>query len=283
MNEERKVPQWKLDEVGEIRDFVKGRKVVGLINLVGLQSTQLQEIRKKLRGKAEIRVSRTVLIKKAFEGMKKKEFSELENYMGDSCGIIVSDEGPFKLSVFLKKNKSRIAAKPGSIADKEILVPAGETDMPPGPVLAEFKSVGIDARIDKGKIAIAKDCIVAKPGQKISTQLAGALTKLGIKPMEAGIELLVLSENGIIYPAKVLDIDVDMTVSQIKLAHLYALNLAVFSAYPTKESVGLMLQKAARNARNLALNAEIITKENIGQLLAIGVAHANALKSKTNV
>lgn len=168
---ERKVPQWKLDEVEEIKNFVKGKKVVGLINLVGLQSTQLQEIRKKLRGKADIKISRIVLIRKAFGGMKKKEFTELENYLNDPCGIIVSDEDPFRLSLFLKKNKSRVAAKSGTISDREIIVPAGETDMPPGPALAEFKSVGIDARIDKGKIAIAKDCIVVKPGQKISPSL----------------------------------------------------------------------------------------------------------------
>lgn len=101
--------------------------------------------------------------------------------------------------------------------------------------------------------------------------------------MEAGIELLALTEKGITYPAKALDIDVDRTVDEFKLAHSYALNLAVFSAYPTRESIGFLLRKAASNARNLALNAEIITKDNIGLLLAMGAGHANALKLKANI
>lgn len=280
MKGERKVPEWKLKEVEEIKGFIKGKKIVGLINLAGLQSTQLQEIRKKLRGKADIRISKSVLVQKAFETSRKPEFKELEKYLGGPCGLIVSDEDPFKLSIFLKKNKSKIAAKPGTIAEKEIIVPAGETDMPPGPALAEFKVAGIDARIEKGKIAIAKDCVVAKPGQKITPQIAAALAKLGIKPMEAGIEILALTEKGVVYPAKALDIDTDKIAEEFRLAHAYALNLSVVSAYTSKASIGHILQKAASNARNFAYNAKIITKENVGQLLALGVAHANALGSK---
>lgn len=235
---------------------------------------------KKLRGKADIKISRSVLVQKAFEGSRKSELKELEKLLAGPCGLIVSDEDPFQLSVFLKKNKSKVAAKPGWIADREVMVPAGETDMMPGPVLAEFKAVGIDARIDKGKIAIGKDSIVAKPGQKISQQLAAALMKLGVKPMEAGIELVALTERGMLYSAKVLDIDSGKMLEDIKLGHAYALNLAVASAYPTKESISFIIQKAATNARNFAFNAKIITKENISQFLALGTAHANALGSK---
>ena len=284
MQNEKKVAEWKIEEVKELEKFIDDKKVIGVVDIESLPSRQLQEIRKKLRGKAEIRVSKSILIQKAIENLKREDLKKIEQYMEGPCGIIVSDEDPFKLCRFLKKNRSKALAKAGMIAPSDIIVPAGNTDMPAGPVLSELKIAKIDVKIEKGKIVISSDSQVANKGDVISQQLANALAKLGITPMEIGLKIAAVLEKGVIYTADVLDVDEEKFMQDLVGAYRSALNLAVNAGYPNKESIKIMIQKAYQNAKNLAVNADILTKDTIGCTLAKASgqasALANVLKSK---
>jgi large subunit ribosomal protein L10 len=244
-----------------------------------LPSKQLQEIRKKLRGKADIKVSKSILIKLAIDNLKRTDLKKLEGYMEGPTGIIVSDEDPFILYKFLKKNRSKALAKAGMIAPMDIVVPAGDTDMPAGPVLSELKMAKIDVKLDKGKIVIASDSHVAKKGDVITQQLAGALAKLGITPVEIGLKITAILEKDIIYKPDVLDIDEERFMADLVGAYHNALNLSVNAGYPNRDSIKIMIQMAYRNARNLAVNAEIVTKETVGSILAKASNQASALAS----
>ena len=46
---------------------------------------------------------------------------------------------PFKLNLTFDKNKIFLPAKGGDIAPNELVIPAGNTGINPGPVLSEFK------------------------------------------------------------------------------------------------------------------------------------------------
>src|SRR3989344_5025906 len=111
--EKREVPAWKLDEVKTMEAFLKGKDVVGVISLEGLPSPQLQEIKKKLRGRADIRVTKSVLVKHALENLGRKELKQLEEHINGSVALLVSNESPFVTFNFIKKNKAKVAAKPG--------------------------------------------------------------------------------------------------------------------------------------------------------------------------
>ena len=277
MPSETDVAEWKIEEVKELEKFIDDRKVVGIVDIESLPSKQLQEIRKKLRGKADIRITKSILLKLAIENLKRPELKKLEEHIEGPCGILVSDEDPFILYKFLKKNRSRALAKPGSIAQNDIIVPAGETDMPAGPALAELKMAKIDVKLDKGKIAIASDCHVAKKGDVITLQLASALAKLNITPMEIGLKIIAVVEKGLVYMPDVLDIDEEKFMADLTGAYRNALNLSVNAGYPTKDSIKIMIQTAYRNSRNLAVNAGITTKETIGLILAKATGQAGAL------
>ena len=281
---QNEVAEWKITEVKELEKFIDERKVVGVVDIKSLPSKQFQEIRKKLRGKADIKISKSILIKKAIENLKREDLKKLEGYIDGPCGIVVSDEDPFLLYKFLKKNRSKALAKAGMLAPSDIIVPAGDTDMPAGPVLAELKVAKIDVKIEKGKIVIASDSQVAKKGDVISQQLANALAKLGITPMEIGLKISAVLEKGIVYTADVLDIDEEKFMQDLVGAYRNALNLSVNAGYPNKESIKIMIQKAYQNAKNLAVNADILTKDTIGSTLAKATgqasALANVLKSK---
>lgn len=273
------IPQWKIDEVEETKRLIESKPVVGIINLKGMPSSQFQSIKKQLRGKAEITVIKTNFINRAFEKTKDAKLKELEKYIDGPSALIISNENPFKLFNIIKKNRGRAAAKAGMIAEKDLIVPAGETDLPVGPALSELKMAKIDCKIDKGKIVINKDSTVAKKGEKVTDQAASALSKLGIMPVEIGLTVKAIYENGLIYTPDVLNIDEEQFMNTLTSCYLNALNLSVNAGYPTKQNITFMIQKAYNNARNLSVNAKIYNKESIPFILSRSASEMSALKN----
>ncbi|MEM3030649.1 MAG: 50S ribosomal protein L10 [Candidatus Micrarchaeia archaeon] len=256
---------------------IKKAKTIGIVDLRGVPDRQLQSMRKKLRGKAKFIAAKSSLIKRALQAAGKAV--ELSQEMKGPTAIILADMDPFALYGFVKKNKGKAAAKPGQLSPFDLVVPAGETTLAPGPVLTELKAAGIDARIAGGKVVIGKDSVVAKAGTKISPGAAKALQKLGIEPFEVGLKIPAIWE-GILYRESVLDIDEKKFLAELSTASSAAFNLSVKICYPTKENIRVLLAKAARESRSLGLKARVFAKDTVPFLLAQGVAEARALESK---
>ena len=271
------VAPWKKTAVTQLEELVKGHPVIAVSNIKGLPAAQFQEVREKLRGKAVIRVAKLNLLKLAFENAGVKGLNDLEGYIEGPTAIIFSDIDPFRLFNFLKKNKSKAPARAGQTAPVDIVVPKGDTGLPPGPALGDLKSAGINARIDGGSIKVMKDSVVAKEGDVLTQEQAAALTKLGLKPMEIGMTLEVALENGMIFTSEILDVSEEETIAKMQTAYMNGFNLAFNAGYFMKENIETFLLKAFSNARNLGVEANILDKGIIEQLLAKGQMHAMAL------
>ena len=64
----------------------------------------------------------------------------------------------------------------------------------PGQAVTDLKAAGIDVQIQKGKVVIAKDKVITKKGEAITSSVAKALHTLDINPFSATLEpLLMLS------------------------------------------------------------------------------------------
>jgi len=269
---------WKEQEVQEIIDLSKKYPVVAVANLSLFPADLFSRIRKKLHGKAVVKVSKTRVIRKAFEGTALKD-SDLLNHIKGMCGIVFTEMNPFELASFLRKNKGSAYAKEGSIAPNDILIPAGDTGIPPGPALSELKNAGLKVKVQGPTIQITEDKVVAKKGDSISLAVANTLAKLDIKPIKIGLNLEAVLENGAIFLPEVLDIDSEKMQGQFESAVLNSLKLAVEVSYFSKQSMPLILRKAVMNSKALALEANILTKQTSGMILAKANAQANALKS----
>ena len=180
----------------------------------------------------------------------------------------------------LEKNKVRAIAKAGDKASFDVVVPAGNTGLSPGPVISQFSTVGIPTRIESGSVWVNKDTLVCRKGEVISLQLANILSKLGIKAVEIGLSLKVVYDDGYIITEEDLVVDLDEIRKSIEEAHSYAFNLSINAAIPIPENIGLLLQKAHQEAYFLAVNAAIPTKETIRDLLRKAHAEALALSQK---
>ncbi len=273
----RKIPEWKIREVEELAELIKKHKVIAIASLENLPTKQLQLIRKKLRKRMVFRVTKNTLMERALKKVGIKNHEELVKHLTGPNLFIFANMNPFELALLLEKEKMSAPAKPGMVTDKEIVVPAGNTGIPPGPMLSTFGRLKIPTRVDKGTIWVSKDTVVAKPGDVISPELASLLQKLGIEPFEVGIKLKLVYDDGLILTADQLKIDLDEIRSQVTEAHLNALKVGIEIAYPVPEVLKLSVAKAHAAALAIAAEAGFVTPETAEQVLARAYAKALAL------
>ena len=275
------VKMQKAAQVEEIRKLVNEHKALGIASLQKVRAAQLQEMKKKLKGVANIRVIKNTLMRRAVAECKDKPgLEKLEPLLSGSNIFLFTDLNPFRLSLLLEKGRVKTTAKAGDVAAMDVVVSAGNTGQPPGPVISQLNSVGLPTRIEAGSVWINKDTMVAKKGDVIDARLAGVLSKLGIKPVEVGLVLKLVYENGLLIMDDQLHIDLDGFRKNLMEASFDALNLSLNVGYTTPDNASLLLQTAHREAFNLAVNAGIPTSETIGDLLRKAHAEASNLSAK---
>ncbi|MBN2880700.1 50S ribosomal protein L10 [Candidatus Woesearchaeota archaeon] len=264
------VASWKKDTVKSFSDLLAQYPIIGIVNMENLPTSQLQNMREQLRDTVYMKMIKKRLIKIAFEDAKKnvKGIEKLEPYLRGMPAILFTKENPFKLYKTLNKNKSNAPAKTGQTAPKDVIVPAGPTPFAPGPIIGELGSCGIKAGIDGGKVAVKEDKVVVKEGEVFSEKMASILTRLGIMPMEIGLDLVAVLEDGEIFTRKILAIDEDEYKNNITTLAREAFNLAMFAGILTTETTEPLVQKSFRDAKALALEIGFLTKETAGDLLA---------------
>jgi len=271
----------KAAQVEEIKKMLNEHKALGIANLQKVRAAQLQEMKKKLKDVANIRVIKNTLIRRAVAECKDKPgLDKLEPLLSGSNIFLFTDLNPFKLLLLLEKGRVKTTAKAGDIAAMDVIVPAGNTGQPPGPVISQLNSVGLLTRIEAGSVWINKDTMVAKKGDVINARLAGVLSKLGIKPVEVGLILKSVYENGLLIMDDQLHVDLEGLRGNLMEASSDALNLSLNAGYATPDNASLLLQTAHRKAFNLALNAGIPTSETIGDFLRKAYAEASSLNIK---
>nr|4V4N_Ak Chain Ak, 50S ribosomal protein P0/L10E [Methanocaldococcus jannaschii] len=204
--------EWKKKEVEELANLIKSYPVVALVDVSSMPAYPLSQMRRLIReNNGLLRVSRNTLIelaiKKVAQELGKPELEKLINYIEGGAGILVTTMNPFKLYKFLQQNRQPAPAKPGAKVPKDVVIPAGPTSLAPGPIVGQMQAMGIPARIERGKVTIQKDTVVLKAGEEITPELANILNALGIQPLEVGLDLLAVYEDGIIYTPDVLAID----------------------------------------------------------------------------
>ena len=270
----------KARQVEEIKKLLSQYKVIGIASLEKVRAAQLQELKRKLEKEVVMKVFKNTLVKRAIDELGDPKLKKLEEYLTGPNIFLFTNMNPFKLSILLEKNKVRAIAKAGDKASFDVVVPAGNTGLSPGPVISQFSAVGIPTRIESGSVWVNKDTLVCRKGEVISLQLANILSKLGIKAVEIGLSLKVVYDDGYIITEEDLAVDLDEIRKSIEEAHSYAFNLSINAAIPIPENVGLLLQKAHQEAYFLAVNAAVPTKETIGDLLRKAHAEALALSQK---
>jgi len=237
--------------VEELKNLMETKKTILIASIKNLPASQFQEISKKLRGKAIVKVPKKNLIIRALDSSGKEAIKDLKKKVEDSITLLFSDLDCFELAGELVSNKSPAKAKAGQEAPEDIEVQAGPTDLVPGPAISELGALGIKIQIEKGKITIKGSKVIVKEGEKISQGAADVMNKLDIKPFSVGFIPLCAFDNeeGKFYAE--LKIDRKATLEELKTAYGKALPFAVEIGYSNEDTIKFLIGKAGSHEKVL--------------------------------
>ena len=229
----------------------------------------------------KIKVIKNRVAQRSFEKISNRHgLSDLSKELEGQCALLFTNLSPFKLNLLFDKNKVFMPAKGGDIATKDIVIPAGNTGIPPGPVLSEFKEANVSTKIDQGSIWVSKDTVVVRSGSVISQKLASLMSKLNIRPIEAGISVNLAIADGLLLREDDLMINLTEYKQELALALQQAISLATEAAYPTSEIIKLLLLKARQNSLLLATQSGYVSSATVTPFLLRATNDAQTLAEK---
>jgi large subunit ribosomal protein L10 len=277
---ERKAIMDKQNAAKDMAAELKKRSVVVLLNLSKTPDKLVQQIRKRLKEKhgAYFQVAKLAIVKRALEQCKLPAalYADLNFPV---AVIAVNDLSPYDISNMFMGNMLSVAAKPGDKAPFEIVIPAGETDMPPGPALTQLKQAGLNVKVDKGKIAVSSDSVLAKEGAILTPEKVGALQMLGIKPFKVGLTIWRAFDGKIVFNADVLGMSAEKLAEGLKDALSQGFSMSINANYPTESNISILLTGAMRQGKAIGVNSGAYSEGVMPELLAKAFSQGNALNA----
>ncbi|GAD52348.1 LSU ribosomal protein P0 (L10p) [Halarchaeum acidiphilum MH1-52-1] len=270
------IPEWKKEEVAELTEFLRSYDSVGVVNVAGIPSRQLQDMRRDLHGSAELRMSRNTLLSRALDEVD-DGLEQLTEFLSGQVGLVGTNDNPFGLYKELEASKTPAPINAGEVAPNDIVVPEGDTGIDPGPFVGELQQIGADARIQEGSIQVLSDSVVTDERDVVSDDVANVLGELGIEPKEVGLDLRSVYSEGVLFDPEDLAIDVDEYRADIQSAAASARNLSINADYPTAATVPDMLRKASGEAKSVGLEAAIESPDLMDDLVSTADAQVRAL------
>jgi large subunit ribosomal protein L10 len=274
-----KAAQWKKDRVGQLEEILKSEGVVGIVDISGVPATNMLDMRANLRDGMTATMAKKTLIRRAWNnaGLESEHLETLLDGVVQPMLVHTENYNAFQLYKELDKTRQGRAAKDGEIAPDNIVVEEGETEFAPGPIVGELGAVGIPAKIDKGKVVIQKTTTVVEAGQPIEGDLGMMLSKLGINPIEIGLILSGVVEEGTVLPVDSLNLDFDAFRNDIISAMSGAFNLACNVSWHVSEIMPTLISKASSEAFNVAVEAGISNEKTIPVFIARAQGRSLAL------
>ena len=270
----------KADTVERVSELAKKYPVIAVTTLSKVRSTQLMAVRKALRGHAEVYVAKNKLAILGLKNAGVKNADQLLSHLSGQNALIFSTYNPFKLFLTLDKSHVYLHARAGDKAPNDIIVPAGNTSLPAGPVLSEFREAGISTKIEGGSIWVNRDSVALKKGGEVTPKLASLLSKLNIRPIRAGLTIALAYEDGLIYAGDLVAIDLEKYRQSLVDASTTARGLSILVGYVTKETAPEIIAKVYREAVAVAVEAGFATVETVPFILGRAEAEAAALTAE---
>ena len=254
------IPESKLKSVKELEELIKKKRTILVASIKNIPGSQFQVIVKKLRGKAIVKVPKKNLIFRVLDKNKENQnFLQLKDKIKGSYALLFSDLESFELADELMKNQTPAKAKTGQDSPIDIEIPAGPTELIPGPAISELGALGIQIQIEGGKITIKNPKIIVKAGNKISEGASSLMNKLNIKPFKVGfIPICAFDTKENLFYAEI-KVDREGTLEELKNSYRKAIPFAVEIGYTSKDTITFLLGKAGMHEKTLS---NLIPKEN---------------------
>ena len=267
----------KIKFVEEGKKALDAYKVIGVVELDYIPDRLLQSSRNSMREKVRFMTGRKNFMEMILESSERTK--PLVKELKGTSAILLSNEDPFELNKLFKSKSLKLAAKTKQIAPEDIVISAGETSLQPGQAVTELKSAGIDVKMDKGKVLIAKDKVLVAKGSQISLSIAKALHTLEVMPFTAYIAPKALLSGGLIFRQDALSMNAEQLSKDIAHAFAEALELSFKAKIVNKYTIKKLVTDAYLSALHVGVEAKLYDSGIIDKLLANAVLQASTINN----
>jgi len=258
MVKERVISQRKVDYRARLEKCFRDFKNILIIGVDNVGSNQLQKIRIALRGKAEVVMGKNTIIRKIVRGLLEEnpKLEKLLPLVWLNIGFVFTNEDIQTIRNIVVSYRVPAAARVGSVAPVDCVVPAGPTGLDPGQTNF-FQVLNIATKIVKGSIEITSDVLLVKAGEKVNPSHVSLLAKLDIKPFFYGVKVETVYDDGAVYPASLLDLSHADLMGKFLSAVQKQTLVSLAIGWPTATTVPHMLARAYTNLLSLAVTTDI--------------------------
>lgn len=246
------VPKEKIELVKRITKLIDENNTIMFASIKSLPSKQFQKIKKTLAPEVQVIVPKKSLLNRAIENSKKENIHQLKDHLKEDIAVLITQIDPFELSSSLADSQTPVKARAGQIAEEDIEVEPGPTELTAGPVVSELGSLGIKIEIKAGKIEIKELRVIVKKGSPINDAAVSIMGKLNITPFSVGFIPLASYDSKSKQIYSDLIIDKKGTLESLKNMFSRSMAFAVSISYPTQETIKFILAKAASHENALA-------------------------------
>ncbi|KAL6973978.1 hypothetical protein U1Q18_028160 [Sarracenia purpurea var. burkii] len=222
-------------------------------------STQLQNIRKGLRGDSVVLMGKNTMMKRSIrmhaEKTENNAFLSLIPLLAGNVGLIFTKGDLKEVSEEVAKYKVGAPARVGLVAPVDVVVPPGNTGLDPSQT-SFFQVLNIPTKINKGTVEIITPVELIKKGDKVGSSEAALLAKLGIRPFSYGLIVLSVYDNGSVFNPEVLDLTEDDLIEKFAVGVSMVTSLSLAISYPTLAAAPHMFVNGYKNVLAVAIETE---------------------------
>jgi large subunit ribosomal protein LP0 len=260
-----------------LNSYITKYRTVMFCKMDNVRSQQIHDVRRDLRGKAEMVMGKKTLqakiIKNRAEGDSATESDKAFYKKCDQLGLltmntslIFTNSPMSEISVILDRHRIQAPARVGAIAPCDVIIPAGNTGMEPT-ATSFFQALNIPTKIAKGTVEIVSDKKVLSEGSKVDNSTATLLQKLKISPFYYQVEVQNVYEGGVVFERKDLSITDEMIEGYITQGIATMNALAMGAGVPTAASFPAMLVDAFKTLLGASIATEYSFSEFNGEKL----------------
>lgn len=244
----------KIQYFAKLKELLTDYKSIFVVGVDNVSSQQMHEIRKALRGEAQVLMGKNTMVRRAIRGFLSElpEYEKLLPYVKGNVGFIFTNSDLKQIREIVTANVVAAPARAGAVAPLDVFVPAGNTGMEPGKT-SFFQALGVPTKIARGTIEIVSDVKVVEANTKVGPSEAALLNLLNISPFTYGMSVVQVYDNGQVFPASILDITDDELVGHFVSAINVIASVSLAVGYPTLPSVGHSVINHYKNVLALSI------------------------------
>lgn len=252
----KKAKDRKYQLADELKQHFQDYTKLFLVDADNVGSNQLHQIRIALRGRALVYCGKNTQMRRVIRELEKEGMEQLEKVrlsLKLNLAIVFTNDDLPEIRDLIMDNKVAAPARAGSIAQCDVIVPAGNTGMEPT-MTSFLQALNIPSKITKGSIEILNPVDLIKEGDKVEASQCALLEKLGIKPFSYGLKVRHVYDDGAMYDAAVLDIKTEDILASFGQGARNVAAVSMEIGYPTIAAVPYSIVLAFQNL--LAVTAE---------------------------